>query len=243
MNVFVYELLYTITENIPTAIVKNMTQYNYIRDLLTIAGLLTLPLILISQRSLIETDVNPKTYPGKTNYLKVLVENESCESILVTTQKGSIKKSELYCCFEYTNPRVGADTLEIFTIHNLDTTLIEKRIIYNSPWPEQYAKFGTIKSGSISLTLFNTIKEVTVPLYGFDMSGYHNVVSYNIIVIRGKRIIHSGKNIGGKFSKENELLLKKVNVGDIVEITNIKANIVGETSPRTLNNLKLKITN
>ena len=75
---------------------------------------------------------------------------------------------------------------------------------------------------------------------GFDMSGYHTVLSFKIKHIRHGQLLFEGFNRGGGFSDENKKKLGQIAVGDS-RFEQIYARIPGEDKPRRLNDIHLEI--
>lgn len=184
-------------------------------------------------------------YPWIGNYLTIAIENESCESIIVKTDNGTIEKMDsLECNFVFVPDKIGHAILSVYTVENSDTTKIGKRIYRVKKWPEFKPHFGRISSeGQMSRGEFILHQGVRVPMH-FDLNADITVVSYRITVIRKCESVYNLENEGARLDEDNREILKDVKVGDKVLISDVKIKMPGE--PRediSLGNLRIEIVN
>jgi len=195
---------------------------------------------LLSQSTSVEIGY-PHAYPGLENHMKIVVENTSCEQLLVKADRGIVRLGKYPCEFKLISNQVGEEYLTISKIELNDTIQIERRRIIIKKWPKQPAEFGRIQNGTMSRSEFLVNQEVIARISGFDMSGKHKVKSYGINLLRNGKIIFELKNTGGKIEAKNLMKLKNIEHNDIVEFIEILAYIVGEKEPRKLNDIKVTI--
>lgn len=184
----------------------------------------------------------PTAWPGLENSLTIVVEGVACKQLYIITDNGRIEPRD-NCSFSYIPEKVGESHFFIYNLTNNDTVLIEKRRIIVRRWPDQPAEFAGKISGAISLGEFLAQPGVIARISGFDMSGNHEVKSYEIKVIRKGEVILDLINTGGRFEPTNSNKLEIVQVSDEILFEKIMAMMPGEDTPRKLNDIRIKIQN
>jgi len=181
-------------------------------------------------------------YPWIGNYLTVIVENESCENVIVKTDNGTVEKSDsLTCNFVFIPDNIGHAALSIYVVENADTTKIGKRIYRVKSWPEFKPHFGRISSeGEMSRTEFVLHQGVRVPMH-FDINAHILVVSYRITVMRKCESIYNLENKGARLEEDNRKILKNVKVGDTVFISHVKIKIPGGYHDALVDDIRIEI--
>lgn len=185
----------------------------------------------------------PTAWPGLDNSVTIVAEGVPCQHIYVSTDNGIIRPRDTDCTYGYIPKKVGESHFFIYRVADKDTVLIEKRRIIVRRWPDQPAEFARKTSGTVSLGEFLAQPGVVARISGFDMSGNHEVKSYEITVVRNGEIILKLKNTGARFESENSKKLEIMRVNDEIIFDNILAFMPGEESPRKLNDIRIKIQN
>lgn len=183
-------------------------------------------------------------FPGISNNLILTVENSSCSDLIIKTDNGSLEhetENVKNCRYVYFPQKVGLGNIYIFIKQNDDTIKVGQKLISIKPWPQQDAEFARIKNGEISRGIFLSHNEVIARISGFDMSGKHHIVSYQINLFRGDTKILTLDNKGGVIEKKHQQKLRKLRKGDIVTFDNIMAFLPGEKTTRKLNKITLRI--
>ena len=185
-------------------------------------------------------------YPAIGNCLNIVIENESCEVIIVKTDNGKISKiedNENSCLYNFIPKSVGIATLEIYKILDSDTLKIGERNYRIKNWPAHRAKIGTSESGKMSKARFLAHGGIIVPLNFNDTSGQITVNSFRIEVVRDEEMVLNLANKGGKFEPKNQDELKNIKEGDLIFIKEIMVTMPGESNETKLNEIKIEIEN
>jgi len=181
-------------------------------------------------------------YIAIDNPLSVVVENESCENIIVETDNGTVEKRDSSVCyFEFLPKTIGHAKLSVYVVENSDTTKIGERIYRIRGWPEHKPHFGRLSSdGEMSRIEFLANFGVHIPIQLRDLSGRGAVTSYKITVVRKYESIYNLENKGGRFEEDNYEILRNIEVGDTVLISDVKAKMPGDVNV-SVSDLRIEI--
>ena len=198
--------------------------------------------IMQLQSQTVAVELNyPIAWPSLENQLTIVVEGVACSHLYIRTDNGSITHGSRDCGYRYIPRKVGEGHFFIYNTSNNDTILIEERRIIVRQWPEQPAEFAGKKTGTISRGEFFAQRGVNARISGFDMSGSHEVYSYEIKVIRSGEIVLELSNIGGAFESDNLERLEIIQGNDEILFEKIIAKMPGEDIPRKMNDIKIRI--
>lgn len=182
-------------------------------------------------------------YIATGNPLNVVVENESCENIIVKTDNGTVvKRDSSVCYFEFSPETIGHAKLSVYVVKNADTTKIGERIYSIKGWPEHKPYFGRLSSdGEMSRAEFLANYGVRVPIQMRGAAcGRGAVTSYKVTVVRKCESIYNLENAGGRLEEDNYEILRNVEVGDTVLISDVKAKMPGQVDV-LVSNLRIEI--
>jgi len=113
-------------------------------------------------------------YPNIENKLKIIVENEKCESILLKTDNGKIMNSYDLgnrCQYTFIPDSIGLATLTIYKVKHFDTIKIGEQKYRIKKWPEQRAMIGNIESGSMTRGIFLAQRGIIILIEFYDIQG------------------------------------------------------------------------
>lgn len=181
-------------------------------------------------------------YPWIGNYLRIAIEDENCENVIVKTDNGTIEKLDsLGCNFVFVPKILGGATLSVYVVENSDTTKIGERIYRIKKWPEFKPHFGRISSkGQMSRAEFILHQGVRVPMH-FDLNAEITVVSYRITVMRECKSVYNLENEGARLDEDNSKILKNVKVGDTVLISDVNIKMPGESHNILVDDIRIEI--
>lgn len=186
---------------------------------------------------------NHVLYPGIDNTITVVGDGIECDHLYLKTDIGVIIPENSDCRYRIIPKNVGEGNLQVYETKNNDTILLMKRKILVYPWQEQPALFANVMSDEITRGDFFKHAAVISRITGFDIPGTHEIVSYEIKLIRGKEVIMQLKNMGGPLEPDNLVKLEIIKNNDEVFFEKVLAKIPGEDIPRELNIIKIRIVN
>src|SRR5438132_620645 len=110
----------------------------------------------ISQRCVISADrhLNRIIYLGIDNYLKAVIENHPCRSVLLTTNNGAIIKTN-DCKFKIFPDRIGPTVIRSYLINKRDTVFVDSAFFRVKNLPEPTVTVAMQKSGTIKKSVLN----------------------------------------------------------------------------------------
>jgi hypothetical protein len=169
-------------------------------------------------------------WAGYDNPMMVVVENTSCDSILISTNNGIIKifgkdtNRAVNCWFGWDPSKLGEGTIFVNKITSRDTIIIgsEKFKVINFPDPEVYLG-STMKSGGV-------ITKDSMQNCGGLAFSYHfidvditgpDIKSYCVIVIRNKNMIYYKEITGMAITKDALEFFKTLEDSDTVIFSKI----------------------
>lgn len=180
-------------------------------------------------------------YPLLNNNFTIVVDNIPCDKLYIMAEFGRLIRRNDPCDYTYNYSLIGSDYLHIFELNGSDTILLEKKEIIISSWPNQKARFGNRDSGKVSRGFFLAQAAIFVSFSDLDIRGQHQVVSYDITLVRSNEKVFTLKNVGGRIESENRKKLKIIESKDIIHFTKIYAVLPGEPIAQEMNTVKITI--
>lgn len=134
-------------------------------------------------------------YCYSENNITIIVENESCDSIMVTTNRGKIRKDQKNGCnYIFTTDSLLPTTLTIKKVYENDTVELGKRELQIMPWPF-ITLFGksegsVVRSFSISIEEAKS-KYLSIEAANTGLDAILPIEEFKIYIIRDKKIIYA----------------------------------------------------
>ena len=185
-------------------------------------------------------------YPNIENKLKIIAENEKCESIFLKTDNGKIMNSYDLgnrCQYTFIPDSIGLATLTIYKVKHFDTIKVGEQKYRIKKWPELRVMIGNIESGCMTRGIFLAQRGIIVPIDFNDIQGRIKVNSYKIEVLRNNKLFLQLINFGDHFEKQNYDKLEAIKNGDIIIFSEIKLRMPGEPNETKLKEIKIEIKN
>ncbi len=191
--------------------------------------------------AVISNDMQYDVYVGITNPISVFVDNCSCDSLILTTDNGRLRKFD-DCRYFYNPIRIGDGKVILKVKKGKDTTQICSylykvkilplglRIVFQDMSSPLF-EFDSTYSYPIIDVLESTIDKATIknasylhPYWKNDISLHGaevEVIDYNIIVMREGKIISNTYSKNPFFKEAEKKIFNNLESGDILIFSNI----------------------
>lgn len=142
-----------------------------------------------------------KLYLGVDNPIEVVVENTSCDSIIVVSNNGQFTYSN-NCRYILKPINTGIALISIYKINNNDTISLgsAKFRVKEIPTPTAHI-YGSI-NGKISKTKLVAANRIFAYLESFDIDLRFPIIKYTTLILRNKKSIYYNEFEGGRFPSE-----------------------------------------
>jgi len=186
---------------------------------------------LFGQIGFIENPSNNILYQGIQNDLLINFPGIACDSIIFYSTNATIRSTS--CRLEVIPFKCTTLELLIFKKNEEDSILIGSRIYRIMPIPKTEASIGGLNGGAIrkNYLLAQVGLLISNPL---NIDIYYNKFSYEILLIRNKKIKRKLSSNNFRFTEKELSLLQYSKIADIILIYNI--NITDQ------NNNKLEVS-
>jgi len=168
----------------------------------------------IGQQFAIANDKSNCVYIGIENPVSVVVANAGCDSLIVTTDNGTIAPAG-NCHYSFRPIRAGTAQITVRQKNKSDTIIIGSMKFRAKPLPAPtLALSGAFDKDTLSIHQIQASPYVVASLRGFDFDLRYNVNSFNTIILRNDTSIFSEKNTGYKLSENMITFLSQCQTSD-----------------------------
>jgi hypothetical protein len=176
-----------------------------------------------SQTFVVGFPIGSTVYEGSEIPMTVVVEAIKCESTVIKCRRGLVTKYE-GCKYLYQCPTVGIDTVEVFIrkAGKLQLLGIQSFVVKPRPLPRAYfgGHFNREKISKGSLLAQGGVGAE------FYIAGSHwepcTIESFTVVILREGVVIANIQNKGNAFTAETKIVLRQVQAGDKLLISDIK---------------------
>lgn len=178
-------------------------------------------------------------YIGVSNPLKIRVPGISPSQYKVGIKGGGaiISKRDNQFLYEVKATKPTNDCVVNVSIG--DFSYDERFQVKRLPTPT--ARLGNKVDGSIGSGEFKAQRGVIAWLDNFDFDAKCNIQGFMMTKISNKNEVTEVINRGGRFTEENQLLVRSAKPGDTFIMSNVKAKCPGDAAGRKINSLVFKI--
>jgi hypothetical protein len=158
---------------------------------------------------------------GIDNPMEVAVEKTSKSSICLTTDNGTITKTENGYMYIMHPVRVGETKINVCKISKRDTIVVCTKFFRAKKLPSPVAYIGNLSEGVVSKKQLTAMGGIISRIEGFDINMPLEVKEYLFVVIRDNTAIGVSKNFGPRYNDKTKALLQNLQAGDNVIVTGI----------------------
>jgi len=149
----------------------------------------------------IAPDKNNILYVGLDNPLTIAVENNSCKSLIVKTDNGTISGSS--GTYLYRSTKIGRADIMVYKKVNGKLKEIGRSAFRVKPIPDPIPKVGPSSGGNINVTVLKAQEYIRSDIEGFDFQAGFPIDSFTVCIVRGDTCLYKEiKNIGNHFNNE-----------------------------------------
>lgn len=195
---------------------------------------------LFGQNCLIQFNYSTHLKMGY-NYFQINLEESMHDSILVTTDNGTIER--IGNDYRIVTKKPGYTNISVYDISRNDTVLIESKRCFVKRFGDfTRARICGKDSGLISKSFLRACSCIVAHVENLNTSATLQVVSFKLIVLRNDSLVFTVDQSTGKgwFSDELRKNLEQLQSGDDLYFINIIAKDT-DAKEVTLNNIILKI--
>jgi len=196
----------------PTTMKRNLT--NHLWAFIAGVWMLFCAPAAMGQQFAIANDKSNCVYIGIDNPFSVVVANAGCDSLIVTTDNGTIAPAG-NCHYIFRPTMAGSAQITVRQKNKSDTIMIGSMKFRTKPLPAPtLALSGAYDKDTISIHQIQASPYAVASLRGFDFDLRYNINSFQTIILRNDTSIFSEKNNGFKLSENLITFLSQCQTGD-----------------------------
>ncbi len=160
-------------------------------------------------------------YMGVENPLKIVVENHSCDSILISS---NVRLKRRVGCEYFAIPgNISVATFNLSVIKNKDTIRIGSSQFRVHKIPDPVVTVGGRRDGVMPKPVLFSEPGIKAEQNDFIFDAEFKVKSYSVVIVRGDEQIFSNDYDGNRFPAELKSQFRNLNYGDTVRFENVVA--------------------
>jgi hypothetical protein len=184
--------------------------------------------VLYGQSFAVSADKMNVAYEGVFNELTIVLENCNCDKLVVSTDNGTLVKSDKRCGYILSKAKPGFAN---FLVQKREVDKLTKvgEVKYKVlPFPLPSTGLAGRRDKSMPIQIFKVQLGIANAYYGCAETGTYPILSFRVEILRDKILIFSRENSGNYFDAETkQFFSQKLKPGDTVFFKNIKCDVHG----------------
>ncbi|PSK90871.1 GldM family protein [Taibaiella chishuiensis] len=160
-------------------------------------------------------------YIGIENPLQILTKQYSCNAIKIKVDNGKVRQFKESCSFTVNPNKPGPCKIEVFKAANHKLVGSIEFQSMKLPKPEIQVA-GMSSGGTIAKGFMHAQRALQAKLDGFDIDVNYEILSFCIIIIRGRNVVFNHANVGSRFSGETMQAISAIEEKDQIIFCSIK---------------------
>lgn len=189
--------------------------------LLNLLFLILGPIFSNAQEICIENKVTNFSWIGFNNLIEIN-DQDDCSKLILKTNNGTVTRSN-NCTFYFNPSKVGIAKLTVYRTSGNDTIKIGDKILKAKYFPIATSTIGGKSNGTILKKLLLAQNRIDVDVLNFDIDLHYDVISFEILIIKGDKVPFKKEFKGGEFDENLKAEFNNLNKGDALLFFNIKA--------------------
>ena len=188
-------------------------------------------------------------YQWIDNPLKVVVENNSCKSLIVKADKGQIKGSNCEYIYIASSDKIKQDIIKVGLKQNGKVRWISETIYRVIKLPDPIAYFANSLDGdTVPKNLIKAQFAISLPRFDFGICSFDNerlqvIKSYRVTITRGNKIIFSESvNSNLLTEKFKKFVGESCITGDNIMFDNLKALLYEKENRDLVQTIRLVVS-
>jgi predicted nucleic acid-binding Zn finger protein len=161
-------------------------------------------------------------YVGVDNPITAVVENCSCDSIVLTTDNGSIKRTG-NCQYLLSVKKTGKTKISVKRLAYVDTINVGYTLYNAVKVPDPVVSLSGFKSGSMINKALLRQGGLIPHLENFGFTPETRITEFKIVVLRQDSVLWCKKIIGNMIKKELDDYIDELKESDVIIFCEIKA--------------------
>lgn len=201
---------------------------------------LLLSLSATAQQFTVSADKVDVLYMFITNPITVVSEGCTCADMVIEADNARLNVQPEPCKYDIVPFASGILKLRVYKKTGATKTLLGEKEFRVKRIPSPIAKVGGKSEGTMHKSMFCSQLGVIAQIENFDINARYPVSSFTVVIVRSGNMIFERKCVGPRFDTETYNAFSKMQSGDKVVISDIKAR-APDTKLESLNDVVITI--